>query len=95
MINPQPKRTPYRNKKITQAAKGEDCTICGRNDETTVFSHFDNGYAGKGIGQKADDVAGLFLCATCHASLQKIECKEVLRAYYRTIRRLIDKGVLS
>jgi hypothetical protein len=95
MINPQPKRIAYRNAKITQAAKDEDCTICGINDSTIVFAHFDEQYAGKGIGQKADDCAGLFLCAACHAGLQKIEVREVLRGYYRTIRRLLDKGVIK
>lgn len=94
-MNPQPKRQPYRNKKILEAARGEDCTICGINDGTTVFAHFDKGYAGKGIAQKADDCAGVFACAACHSALQIATCDAVLRGYYRTMRKLIDKGVLS
>jgi hypothetical protein len=101
MINPQPKRVPYRNKKITQAAKGEDCTvraalICDSPD-TTVFAHLNFEWSGKGIAQKADDCAGVFACHACHRliDMREIDDRALLRAYYRTIRRLIDKGALS
>ena len=100
-MNPQPKRVPYRNQKIRDAAKGEDCTICGVNDDTIVFAHFDEQYAGKGMRQKADDCAGFFLCHACHDRHGKgffrncIDRNILIRAYYRTIRRLIDIGVLS
>jgi hypothetical protein len=91
------KRVPYRNKKITQAAEGEPCTICGKNDGTTVFAHFNDAYAGKGFGQKADDCAGFFLCHLCHVDVDAHNGNEydMRRAYYRTIRRLIDKGVIK
>jgi hypothetical protein len=97
-MNPRPKRAEYRNKKITQAAKGEDCTNCGRNDGTTVFAHFNDGYAGKGVSQKADDCAGCFLCHQCHLDIGGVAGShefELRRAYYRTIRILLDKGILQ
>ena len=88
-----------RSKAITQAASGEDCTMCGRNDGTTVFAHFDEGFAGKGMGQKADDLAGFFACYHCHdiyaLSKNHIDDWIVLRAYYRTIRRLWDRGIIG
>lgn len=101
MINPQLKRVAYRNKKITQAAKGEECTVRAaarcESSETTVFSHFNGEWAGKGGSQKADDCAGVFACYACHRMIDKYQVDDhiLLRAYYRTIRRLIDKGVIS
>lgn len=108
------KRKPYRNKKITQSAKGEDCTLqfpgCRNDTGTTVFCHLNEGFAGKGMGQKADDCAGFYGCGHCHdiydgrkpinpdSPLTEPNDYQddwmVLRAYYRTIRRLIDKGIL-
>lgn len=95
------KRQPYRNKKILDAAKGERCTVnfvqrCS-DPETTVFAHFDFHWAGKGFRQKSDDHAGVFACHACHEAIGKSEVDDffLLRAYYRTIRRLFDKGVIK
>lgn len=101
------KRKAYRNRAILDAANGERCTVespdCNHNTETTVFAHFNESYAGKGAGQKADDCAGVFACSDCHDWLDyrangtaHEQEKEWYwrRAYYRTIRRLIEKGVL-
>jgi hypothetical protein len=101
------KRRPIRSKAITQAADGEACTICGIQDGTVVFCHLDELFAGKGTGQKADDIAGFFGCRDCHALYgghkDSVILKthlvvtdwEVLRALYRTWVRLIDKGVIT
>ena len=96
------KRQPYRNKKIRQAAKDEECLAnfpgCQGGTETTVFCHLNEQWAGKGMGQKADDCAGFFGCANCHREYDSNMFQNndmLLRAYYRTIRRLIDKGVLK
>jgi hypothetical protein len=94
------KRKPFRSKAITQAAKDEACTLCGRNDGTTVFSHLNESWAGKGMGQKADDCAGFFSCFACHflyeSGMGDQESEnEILRAYYRTIRRLLDRVILK
>lgn len=99
------KRKPYRNDKVRKAAEGEECTLnspwCTYDASTTVFCHLNESYAGKGMGQKADDV-GFFACAACHAGYDQGRLREtgiqdwfLLRAVYRTIRRLIDKGVLK
>lgn len=91
------KRVAYRNKKILAAANAEPCTICGVEDGTTVLCHLDEQWAGKGMSQKADDCAGFFGCYECHRiyGAGTMEVIFVLRAYYRTIRRLIDIGVLK
>ena len=96
------KRKPYRNKKIRDAARGEDCTMespfCNYDSVTTVFCHLNESYAGKGISQKADDI-GFFGCSACHTAYDQKKLHDehfwVLRAVYRTLRRLLDKGILK
>ena len=94
-----PKRQPIRSKAITQAADGEACSICDRRDGTVVFSHLDESFAGKGMGQKADDIAGFFACYSCHEAygrkLKTVTHWMVMRAMYKTWRRLIERGVIT
>lgn len=97
------KRIPYRNKRILEAANGEQCTLQGPNcngrTDTTVFCHLNEAYAGKGMRQKADDCAGFFGCFGCHADYDSNNLDDadfyVLRAVTRTIRRLLDKGIIK
>ena len=97
------KRVAYRNGAILKAAENETCTLCKTQDGTTVFAHFNNSWAGKGTSQKADDCAGMFLCQACHHNYDNpgisgytgFEEWEILRAYYRTIRRLLDRKILK
>ncbi len=94
------KRKPIRSKAIRKAAEGEACTVCGRNDGTTVFCHLNEGWAGKGMGQKADDIAGFFGCGTCHYLYDSTvngrpDDIAIMRAMYRTWVRLIDLGVIT
>lgn len=101
------KRKPYRNKKILKAAQGEVCTAnfpgCTGGGEDTVFCHLNESWAGKGMGQKADDCAGFFGCANCHdvydgrkkAPYGTFGSSYILKAYYKTIRRLFDLGVIE
>lgn len=83
---------------------------CSHDNTTVVFCHLNESYAGKGAKLKADDIAGFYGCHVCHSLYDGAEPPPepyhargmwemdrdwyVLRAYYRTIRRLIDKGVL-
>jgi Protein of unknown function (DUF1364) len=92
------KRTPIRSKRITQAAKGESCTVCGANDGTTVFCHLNESWVGKGMGQKADDIAGFFGCYKCHVLYDSgvhFEQRGIMRAMYRTWRRLWELGIIG
>lgn len=65
-----PKRTRLRVPKILKAANGAPCMmdspVCNHDLETTVFCHLNFEWAGKGMGQKADDTAGFFGCSECH-----------------------------
>lgn len=97
-----------RSKKITNAAKGEECVIniagvCQYNSETTVFVHFPDESHGMAI--KADDISGAFGCDSCHGIVDRRDGRwksfesdrdfYMRRAQTRTIRRLIEKGVLK
>lgn len=93
------KRVAYRNKKILDAANGEPCTICGAENGTTVFCHLNESWAGKAYSKKSDDL-GMFLCSKCHDIYDgripgDMSYEDVLRAFYRTIRRLIDRKILK
>lgn len=56
----------YRNKKLTQSAKHESCVSCGRDDGTIVWAHSNKQKHGKGMGIKAHDLFGAYLCHQCH-----------------------------
>ncbi len=102
------KRKPYRNKKILQAAKDAPCFVnfpgCSYDDTETCARHFNESFAGKGGAQKADDIAVFYGCTHCenvYAGILKIELTEadilfyIWRAFYRTIRYLLDLGVIK
>lgn len=56
----------YRNKKLTQSAKNESCVSCGADDGTIVWAHSNSQRHGKGMGMKAHDLFGAYLCHRCH-----------------------------
>ena len=91
------KRKPIRSVAIRKAAKDEQCCVCGRNDGTTVFCHLNESWAGKGMGKKADDIAGFFGCHDCHRKYDSIGGTGIseFRAMYRTIRRLWELGIIE
>jgi hypothetical protein len=57
----------YRNKKLTQSAKHEACVSCGADDGTIVWAHSNSSRHGKGMGIKAHDLFGAYLCHKCHS----------------------------
>lgn len=96
-----------RSKKITEAARGEECTleilgVCSFDPSTVVYCHFPDEEGG--IALKSDDVSGAFGCHACHDAVdgrvQSPEFKQrsdwyMRRAQTRTVRRLIEKGVFK
>ncbi len=96
------KRTPIRSKAIRDAARDEACTVCGNQNGTTVLAHLNEMWAGKGMGQKSDDIAAVFMCNICHDQYDRrvrmqssvIDADLLLRALYRTTRRLVEKGII-
>lgn len=96
---------PIRSDAIRRAAAREECTIgfvgiCSHNPETTVLAHIHDEQFGR--SRKADDTSGCFACFHCHTAydLKQTGLSEeevlwyILRAYQRTIRRLVEKDVL-
>ena len=63
----------YRNKKLTQSAKHEACVSCGADDGTIVWAHSNEQRHGKGMGIKAHDLFGAYLCHQCHAAFDRNE----------------------
>ena len=101
---------PYvRSKKITQAAKGEVCTMgmpgCNYDSATTVWAHSNSATCGKGMGIKASDPYGCFACESCHSlydgrrhdPMVPAEAKEEYfwRAFVKSHNRLIELGIVK
>jgi hypothetical protein len=63
----------WRNKKLTQSAKHESCVSCGANDSTIVWAHSNSQKHGKGMGIKAHDLFGAYLCHKCHSAFDANE----------------------
>ena len=96
-----------RSKKITDSAKGKDCTLriyphCEENPETTVFCHAPSSF--KGISIKSPDHWGAYGCHTCHmimdgqikSDLNNAQKNEIwLRAICETQLILITLGLLN
>lgn len=61
----------YRNKKLTQSAKHEPCVNCGADDGTIVWAHSNSSRHGKGMGIKAHDFFGAYLCHKCHSKFDE------------------------
>lgn len=100
------RREPLRSAKLRDAARGEECTLqifgcCVGGTETTVLAHLHDETFGR--GQKADDTSAVFACYGCHDEIdgrtRKTEGEDLtwykLRALQRTVRRLVERGVLS
>lgn len=61
----------HRDKKLTKLAYGQSCVNCGAQDGTVVWAHSNLGEHGKGMGIKAHDCMGMFLCSICHHQLDQ------------------------
>ena len=104
-----PKNKRLKSTKITQSAKGEDCTlripgVCNFNPETTIFAHIN----GAGMALKAHDIHGCYSCSSCHdvidnrnhpylMTVPAFETlrSETLRAMIETQSILIQKGLIK
>lgn len=99
------RREPIRSTALRRAAAGQPCTlefvgICSHDPETTILAHVHDESFGKSM--KADDTSGVHACFSCHSAydLHRTGLTEsevlwhVLRAYQRTIRNLVTRGIL-
>jgi len=93
------KRKPIRSKKITQSARGEECTLngvnCNYDSSTTVFCHLNEYWAGKGMGIKSHDI-GFYGCSNCHQDYDQNKLDDkyfyILRAVVKTWVILLEKN---
>lgn len=95
-----------RSRKILNHARGQPCLLalpgCNCDPETTVFAHLNGGAFGKGMGQKASDIAGMFAGFECHSrydlrqtGLSEAELNAtLLKALITTWEVLIRDGVI-
>lgn len=95
------------SKKIRDSARGEDCTIeipgvCMNEVETVVLCHFPDEYGGTSI--KSDDTSAGYGCYRCHRVVDGVDENDeflqnkdfyLRRSQTRTVRRMIEKGVLK
>lgn len=95
-------------KKITEAARGRECTIqlhpyCNGDTSTTVFCHAPS--ERKGTGLKSPDFWGAFGCSACHDIVDlrfisdDISRKEIddgfIRGIFRTQYILFSEGIVK
>jgi hypothetical protein len=98
------------SKAVRNAANGELCTlqiigVCQGGTESTVLAHLPD--ESHGISRKADDTSACFACAGCHDVIDgrrrwpdsedraDVHQFYMRRAQTRTIRRLVELGVIS
>jgi hypothetical protein len=93
-----------RSKKITDSAKGQDCSvrlpgICNGNNETVVFAHIGKR---RGMAIKCADYFGVYACSACHDEIdrrtrhmdpQDLKA-DLLAALEETQERLFDAELL-
>ena len=103
------KEKPYRNKKILDYARGQECQIrlpgvCNENPETVVACHIRQYEFGAGIGIKPDDCCVAYCCSSCHDQLDgrtatKFKADWISGQFYkasiRTMRILFRDGVVK
>lgn len=96
-----------KNKKLTDSARGKNCTVripgvCNHNPETTIFAHI----GGAGMGTKASDIHGAYCCSSCHEFIDggfvrvpNIQPHTVklshLEAVVETQQIMIDEGLIK
>lgn len=106
-----PKDLTYRNKRIRESARGEQCLVrlpgaCLCNPEATIWSHYRGSAGGKGGALKSDDLCGAFACTACDAVYDGqrppppgMTYADVVLAWHeghiRSIVRLHAKGILK
>ena len=96
-----------RSQAIRDSARGEYCTVniagvCSYDPETTVLAHLPD--ESHGMGKKSDDISVCYACSACHDAIDlRVNSGEYIahadfylrRANIRTIRRLIQSGIIS
>lgn len=74
----------WRSKKLKASAHYERCVSCAADDGTIVWAHSNEQAHGKGMGIKAHDLFGAYLCHRCHSNYDSgNSSKEQKRMWFR------------
>lgn len=95
-----------RSKAVTDAARGQPCTlrlpgVCNFNEETVVLAHLPS--TGKGMGTKSSDIHAVFACSDCHDAMDRgthrLDYETILDAMLdalaETQSRLVEAGIIT
>jgi hypothetical protein len=92
---------PTVSKPLRNHARGQACTLRLGNcasTETVVFAHLRR-FSIAGMGQKPDDLIGVYACAACHSTLDlrrnDVGDGEILRALVETLLRRRADGLIN
>ena len=100
----------YRNQKLRDDARGQECCNCFTQDDTIVSAHANGVNSGKGMGHKCTDVLTAWLCWKCHGWLDqghgpdptgryigtRPDKKEMWeQAFHKTMVRRFEKGLVK
>ena len=91
----------FRSKKLTDAAEGRPCVLCGACG-TTVAAHSNALSHGRGMGLKAPDFMVAYVCQRHHdlidgraGLLAENDKREMwMRAWARTVKLWFDEGIV-
>ena len=99
------KRKAIRSPAIRDSAKGETCTWPGCDSPNgVVFAHSNMSIHGKGMGRKADDIFGAYLCYAHHKEYDHYWTSNktfgynesfFMRAMSKTWKLLVYKGIIK
>ncbi len=90
----------FRSRPLLDAAEGQACVCCGREDGTIVAAHLPGSFYGMpaGWGQKTHDWLTAHLCLRCHALVDgapgRRDARLRLQLLCLTLERLFEDGVL-
>lgn len=91
----------HRDAKLLKLARDQSCVSCGAEDGTVVWAHSNLKEHGKGMGLKAHDAMGMFLCSICHHQLdqgfmwtREEKRENTLLWICRTHQRLWESGLV-
>ena len=105
------KTKPIRSQKLRDSAQGESCTfqiigVCNSDPDTTVLCHLPD--ESHGMSRKSDDLSCAYGCSACHDAVDARDFKaytrlihlgeldwHMRRAMVRTLRRMIEKGLIK
>ena len=91
--------------KLRRAAQGKPCQlriplVCDGGGETTVLAHIRRGGVA-GIGQKPNDLIGVWACGPCHlrldgrGGLESVPDEYILDALCRTLDAVVREGLIK